>query len=175
MVRYDETKLRRGFPLKGGRARFRVTVQDGWSLLVRLSLVLHVLWLGCAFLAFALAPPARLILLAVAVGLLVVSTLLTLASARRMTQYRIEIDLSKDSFQVLTKGRPCSLDAIHMKVVPRGLIGHCLVIWITSGKSALPLSLAASKDLGTMQVLMEDLRFALGRSEQSPAAAARTP
>lgn len=169
MIHYDESKLRRGFPLKGGRSRFRVTVQDRWSFLLLLSVLLHALWLLLASLAFMAGPPNRLILLLPAAGALIVGTLLTLVSAPRMTQYKIDIDLSRDSFQVWTKGRPCPREAVHMEIIPRSLFGHSLGIWIASsrgGRPVGPLFLAASKDRSTMQALMEDLQQTLGHCQQ---------
>jgi hypothetical protein len=168
MIHYDESKLRRSFSLKGGRSRFRVTVSDRWSFLFILSMKLHFLWLLLGSLAVVSGPDHRLALLLTAACGLVLGTLMTVVSAPRMTKYRIDIDLSMDRFEVRTKGRPCPREAVHMRIVPRGLLGHGLGIWIVSSKNGRalgPLFLAASKDRGTIETLMQDLQQALAGSE----------
>jgi hypothetical protein len=167
VIHYDESKLRRGFSLKEGRCRFRLTVRNRWSFLLLLSLQFHFLWLLIGSLAFVAASSSRPTLLLVAACAFGLGTLLTWVSAPRMTRYKIDIDLAKDTFQVRTKGHPCPRDAVQMRIVPRGWLGLSVGIWIVSdrdGSAVGPVFLAASKDRNTVQTLAQDLRQALDRS-----------
>jgi hypothetical protein len=167
VIHYDESKLRRGFSLKKGRCRFRLTARNRWSLLLLLSMQLHFLWLLLGSLAFVATSASRPVLLLVAACAFVLGTLLTFLSAPRMTRYQVHIDLPAGTFQVRTKGRLCPPEAVHMEIIPRGYLGQSIGLWIRSSKDGRPVGpvfLAASKDGATIRTLMDDLQLALDRA-----------
>ncbi|MBN2355329.1 hypothetical protein JXO59_04410 [candidate division KSB1 bacterium] len=147
--------LRRGFPLHGDTASFRVTESNMWSS----ALILGINLVGIGVLLLVLLAWKEY--WAVIAGVGGVGALLAYLGARNKTTWRLNIKRSTRTFLVTRNSVPVPSSAVDLVIVKRPAIGYSLAMLVKNGPT---IYLAASKSQVVLEALQKELMQCLAES-----------